>query len=94
VATEVKQPSPAINTSLQKQNPKARVLKTIEDFSYIKDSQVLQTARDLGIFDKAEQRVLGHCLDLRNDCGHPTKYVPKVNKVKSFVEDIIGIVYT
>jgi hypothetical protein len=90
----LKQPSPAINTSLQKQNPKARVLKTIEDFSYIKDSQVLQTARDLGIFDKAEQRVLGHCLDLRNDCGHPTKYVPKVNKVKSFVEDIIGIVYT
>jgi hypothetical protein len=90
----LKKPLADVNASLQKRNTKARVINDIEDFSYIKDSQVLQTARDLRIFDKAQQRVLGQCLDLRNDSGHPTRYTPKVQKVKGFVEDIIGIVYT
>ncbi|MBC7749326.1 MAG: hypothetical protein H7Z76_12255, partial [Methylotenera sp.] len=34
------------------------------------------------------------CLDLRNKCGHPGKYKPKGQKIKAFVEDIIGMLYT
>jgi hypothetical protein len=30
--------STSINAGLQKQNPNARLVKTIEDFSYVKDS--------------------------------------------------------
>jgi len=90
----LKKPIDDINASLQKHNLKARTVRGIEDFSYVKDSQLLLTALDLGIFDNSERRILGQCLDLRNACGHPSKYVPKVNKVKSFIEDIIGIVYS
>ena len=89
-----KKPLADINASLKSHRANVREIKAFGDFSYVKDSEVLQTARDLGIYDKSEQRVLGQCLDLRNDCGHPSKYVPKISRVKSFVEDLIGIVFT
>ena len=50
-------------------------------------------AQDLGLFDKAEKTTLGEALDLRNRCGHPSKYVPGVKKVSSFIEDVVGIVF-
>ena len=90
----LKKPLADINASLKSHRQNVREIKTLGDFSYIKDSEVVQTARDLGIYDKSEQQVLRQCLDLRNTCGHPSKYVPKISKVKSFVEDLIGIVFT
>jgi hypothetical protein len=39
-------------------------------------------------------RDLGGSLNLRNRCGHPTKYKPGSAKVSSFIEDVVGIVWT
>lgn len=84
----------AIDAALKTHNQKARDFKKKGDFENVKDSALLEITVDLGIYDKSEKRILGHALDLRNTCGHPVKYKPGVNKVSSFIEDVIGIVFT
>ena len=86
--------SPAVTSAINKHDPKARAVKTIDDFAYVKESTVLLAALDLAILDKNEKDALKEALDLRNRCGHPGKYRPGVKKVSAFVEDITSIVFT
>ena len=81
-----------IEAALQRGNQKAKFRKK-DDFSAVKDSDLLQVAQELGVYDKSEKRHLGAALDLRNDCGHPVKYRPGEKKVSSFIEDVVGIVF-
>jgi hypothetical protein len=83
----------AANAGIQKHDSKARTVKTIDDFAYIKDSVVLLAAKELGIHDKNEKDTLTECLNLRNRCGHPSKYRPGVKKVSAFVEDVASVVF-
>lgn len=81
-----------IEESLQKRNPKARFRRK-DDFSFVKDSVLLELTGDFSIFDKSERKRLTEALDLRNDCGHPVKYRPGEKKVSSFIEDLLQIVF-
>jgi len=84
-----------INTELKKIYAKAKDIKVIDDFGYIKDEYLLELACKLKQIDKTTKEELKNtCLDLRNKCGHPGKYKPKGQKIKAFVEDIIGMLYT
>jgi len=83
-----------VTAAIQKHDPKARPVKRLDDFSYIKESVLLLAAQELGIFDKNERGILEEALDLRNKCGHPGKYRPGPKKVSSFIEDVVGIVFT
>jgi hypothetical protein len=85
--------APAIDTALKNHNPKARDFKKQDDFSYVNDAALLQIAEDLAVLDKSQKTLLGHALDLRNNCGHPVKYNPGAKKVSAFVEDVVGIVW-
>jgi hypothetical protein len=82
-----------VNGAIQGFDPKARTVKKADDFQYIKDSVFLLTAEAVGILDKAQRNTLEESLNLRNKCGHPTKYSPGPNKAKSFIEDVTGIVF-
>lgn len=79
--------------ALLKHDPKARTVKTIDDFAYIKDVTVLLACQDLGIFDKSQREVVEEALRLRNRCGHPAKYTPKEKKVSSYIEDMVSVVF-
>ncbi len=83
-----------LNAVVTKFDPKARKIKIIDDLSYIKESTLLLVAQELGLFDKNQRGVLEDALDLRNKCGHPGKYKPGPKKVSSFIEDVVGIVFT
>lgn len=84
----------AINLAVQKYDAKARIIKRVDDFEYIKESTLLLVAQELGVFDKNEREMLEDALKLRNKCGHPGKYRPGPKKVGSFIEDVTGIVFT
>lgn len=73
--------------------PKASDFKKKDDFAYVNDATLLQVAQDLGVIDKTEKQRLGEALDLRNSCGHPSKYTAREKKVSAFIEDVIGIVW-
>lgn len=82
-----------VTAAIQKHDPKARAIKTIDDFSYVKDATTLLAAKELGILDKNQKDTLTETLNLRNRCGHPGKYRPGAKRVSAFVEDITSIVF-
>lgn len=83
-----------INTELKKIYPKAKDIKVIDDFEYIKDEFLLDLACNIKVIDKTiKEELKNTCLDLRNKCGHPGRYKPKTQKIKAFVEDIIQMLY-
>lgn len=82
-----------INTAIQKYDSKSRIIKRIDDLSYLKESTLLLVSQELGIFDKNERGELDKALDLRNKCGHPGKYKIGPKKVSSFIEDVVGILF-
>jgi hypothetical protein len=82
-----------LNAAIAKHDPKARPVNKLEDFAYIRDATALLAFQDLGVLDKGQKTTLGEALDLRNRCGHPTKYTPGVKKASSFIEDVLGIVF-
>lgn len=84
--------APAVTTAFQKYNPRAS-LSTHDDLLKFQEFDILKVAQDLGVIDKAQHKILGQALDLRNQCGHPNKYWPSVSKAKAHVEDIAGILW-
>lgn len=82
----------AVTTAFQKYQPKAN-LKTHDDLLKFQEVDILKVAQDMGIVDKAQHKILGQALDLRNQCGHPNKYWPGISKVKAHVEDVAGILW-
>lgn len=84
---------PAVTAAVLKHDQKARALTKIEDFAGVKDVTFLLAARELALIDKSEWTVLGQDLDLRNQCGHPTKFNPGPKKASAFIEDVISIVF-
>jgi len=83
-----------VTASILKYDSKARTIKNIDDFEYIKDSATLLVAKDLGVLDKAEKDTLAEALGLRNRCGHPSQYRPGIKKVSAFIEDVTSILFT
>jgi len=82
-----------INNVAKRFDPKARLIKKVDDFAYFKESTLLLIALDLGILDKNEKGILEEALNLRNKCGHPGKYKIGQKKVSSFIEDVSGILF-
>lgn len=82
-----------LNDALQKHDPKAKAVRTVEDFALIKDRTFLLALRGLALIDKGRWTILQGALDLRNQCGHPTRYKPGEKKASSFVEDVVPIVF-
>jgi hypothetical protein len=85
---------PKLNPAISKHDPKARHVSKLDDFAYIKDKVMLLAAQELGLLDKGQRETLEEALNLRNRCGHPTRYRPGTKKVSSFIEDITGIVFS
>lgn len=82
-----------LNDAVRVHDTRAREIKKADDFAYIKEKIMLLAAEGVGVLDKNERTTLEDALDLRNKCGHPTKYAPGSVKASSFVEDVIGIVF-
>lgn len=83
-----------INTELQLVHKGSKEIKVFDDFEFIKESTLIELACRLKKIDKYKKEELkNNCLGLRNKCGHPSRYKPKGQKIKSFVEDIIEILY-
>jgi len=83
-----------INQELQAIDPKAKQIKNVDSFEFIKDETTLLLSQKIGLYDKFEKNELSNaCLGLRNKCGHPSNYKPEIHKVKAFVEDVLNMVY-
>lgn len=83
-----------INKELNSLDRRAKEIKNVESFQFIKDETILNLSQRIGLFDKFEKNeLINSCLGLRNKCGHPSNYKPEIQKVKAFVEDILNMIY-
>lgn len=76
-----------------KRHQKTRDVKTIDDFAFVNDNVTLLVARDLGLWDKGQHTMVEHALDLRNQCGHPSRYKLLPSRCKSVIEELIILVF-
>jgi hypothetical protein len=84
---------PELNDAVHVHDTRAREIRKADDFAYIKEKVMLLAAEGVGVLDKNERTTLEDALDLRNKCGHPTKYTPGAVRASSFVEDVTGILF-
>lgn len=82
-----------VTAAIQKHDQRVGTVSSIDHFAYVKDKTTLLAAQELGILDKNEKDTLEDALNLRNRSGHPSKYLPGVKKVSSFIEDVVSIVF-
>ena len=83
-----------VESAVQRHDPRVKALRKVEDFAGVNDKTFLLAARDLSLIDKGQWTILQQALDLRNQCGHPSKYKPGPKKVSALLEDLITIVFT
>lgn len=83
-----------INEELNNIDSRAKNIKNIDSFEYIKDETTIHLAEKVGVFSKFEKNeLINNCLGLRNKCGHPSNYKPEIQRVKSFVEEVLNMIY-
>lgn len=66
-----------------------RRIRRIDDFLYLREGSFIQLAEDAGMFNRNARKMLGERLDLRNRCGHPTRYRPGREEVVIFIESLL-----
>lgn len=81
-----------VNAEIAK-HQKTRSVASIDDFAFVNDHTVLLAARDLGLWDKGQHKMVENALDLRNQCGHPSRYKIPLSRCKSVIEELIALVF-
>jgi hypothetical protein len=52
--------------------------------------QLIDAARDLGLFGKTEAKALQGLLSKRNECAHPSTYFPGLNETLGYVSELLN----
>jgi len=78
---------------LKRHSQKTATIRRLEDLTAVKDRDLLESTPGLGVFDGQQKKALVECLNLRNQCGHPSSYWPRKLRIKAFIEDVAGIVW-
>lgn len=89
----LKKGASTVTQAVQKQDSRIRPVSKVEHFGWVNDKAFLDATPDLGLLDKGQKDTLVDALNLRNRCGHPTKYRPGEAKARSFIDDVVGIVF-
>jgi hypothetical protein len=66
-----------------------RQIKKKDDFLYLGEASWLQAAEDAGLMNRNARQMLTERLNLRNRCGHPTKYKPGREETVIFIESLL-----
>jgi len=66
-----------------------RQIKKKDDFLYLGEASWLQLAEDAGLMNRNARQMLTERLNLRNRCGHPTKYKPGREETVIFIESLL-----
>ena len=89
----MKKPLADVNREIAR-HQKTREAKNINDFAFVNDATTLLVARDLGLWDKGQHTIVEHALDVRNQCGHPSRYKLQPSRCKSIIEELVELVFT
>lgn len=57
---------------------------------HVVEHQLIDAARDLGLFGKTEAKALQGLLSKRNECAHPSDYFPGLNETLGYVSEVLN----
>ena len=66
-----------------------REIKKQDDLLYVGEKDFIQLCEDAGMLNRNARKMLHERLDLRNLCGHPTKYTPGREQTVIFIESLV-----
>jgi hypothetical protein len=66
-----------------------RQIKKRDDFLYLREYDFIQLGEYAGMLNRNARKLLHERLDLRNRCGHPTKYKPGREETVIFIESLL-----
>ena len=66
-----------------------REIKKKDDFLYLGEANWMQLAEDAGMLNRNARQLLIERLNLRNRCGHPTKYTVGREETVVFIESLL-----
>jgi len=55
----------------------------------LRDGQFIEVLRRISVIDESEKRALGHCLDRRDACGHPSEFRLEEAAVADHLESLM-----
>lgn len=77
------------NTAISKRaGNKIKSIKDYDDFSIIKESDVIEIAKSAGIISADVRKILDEKLGIRNSAGHPSSITVHETKVNEFIFDL------
>ena len=65
-------------------------LKSPEDLREQADFQVIEAAKNGGVFGKTVMKALHGLLNKRNECAHPSTYFPDLNQTLGYISELVG----
>ncbi len=79
------------NDQLPKTYPKAKVssIKDFDDFSILKESELIQVAKSAGIITNDVYKILNQKLGRRNSAAHPSTIIISRLQTEEFIHDLI-----
>ena len=66
-----------------------REMKKADDFLYLREKDFILLGEDAGMYNRSARQLLVERLELRNRCGHPTKYKPGREETVVFIESLL-----
>jgi hypothetical protein len=61
-----------------------------EDLREQADFQVIEAARNGGVYGKTFMKALHGLLNKRNECAHPSTYFPDLNQTLGYISELVG----
>ncbi|MCX6570516.1 MAG: hypothetical protein NT006_03720 [Candidatus Aminicenantes bacterium] len=77
------------NTEAHRNDAKWKTAKTKDHLARMKESDFLITLQGIAVLDKNVRMELGHCLELRNGCGHPSSLQIGEHRTAAHLEMLI-----
>ena len=56
--------------------------------------QLIQVCRQVGFFNKSEEKAFLGLLNRRNECAHPSNYHPNLNETLGFISELLSRIKT
>ncbi len=82
------------NAEALRKDPKWKTAKTKDHLARMKESDFLVILQGISVLEKNVRLELGHCLDLRNACGHPSTLQIGENRAAAHIEILILNVFS
>ncbi|MGH8755486.1 MAG: hypothetical protein ACREU0_06630, partial [Burkholderiales bacterium] len=78
-----------LNSTMAKWKKPIKILN-LEDFEYLTERTVIDTAKEAGIVGKETNKILVSLLDRRNSYAHPTGRTISISAAETYIEEVIN----